>query len=1185
MGLTPTKDQLQVIQTLDKPLFVSAGAGSGKSSTLAQRVVHAFTPGSGSDGSPYLSSIDQLLIITFTDAAAAEIREKVRTQLHKASREDLALQIDNAWISTIHSMCARIVRRHALELKVDPLFEMISPVVQSELLQAAQNQVYKNIQEQNLFERTRQHFAASLPVSQRRTLASATAIELSMAMELRNAAANASRGFDSLYFPGAPNDIAAMLRSYIELLQEWLELVCAYAKCSKVASAEEDIARICENIDAYHAWAQTQDTSTPDELAELIKGFHRPRRNYGSGEVKEVAHAVHDALGELHLAVLLNTSQAVREDLIAIGKMIDEDYKTRKQALGVLDNDDLIAYALDALREHKHIAELYCNRFKLVMVDEFQDTNAQQVELIELLSGDKAQHLTTVGDAQQSIYRFRAADVEVFRTREKNSAATSVIKLDKNFRSHADVLAFVAACLGHGALEDFMPLIPGAKQTSLFANNSPRAQVLLLSAQKQGKSAAPADERRYVLAAQVAHQLAQYRKQGASADNMVLLLGKLTNVDTYLEALRAAGLDCVVSGGSTFSSREEVLQIAALLDFLANPHDTENGLFAALTGDMFRISADDLLALATKMQQTQPAPAKRGIDVGFLSFEFIAGCMPSLQLRRAYDVLKRAAERSRSWRIADVLLGAVRESGWMARLEAQGPEGRAILANVLAAIRFIDELVCDGKLGLSRAALEFRRWLAVSQEGPASLAGAKGGAVRVMTVHASKGLEFDIVAVSEWWGSANNSVAGLELDAHEGEVRCAYVPQGATASMFEKEIEDASQCNTMADWARYLHQRTRAADAAESARKLYVALTRAKEAVMLVADVVLSKNVLAASNLQSQVLQALYKDSLPNIGETTHEVGYLFPGADSSQKYILQTQRLLLSFTEDGYTIDSGGAIPEIEGSYTSCAYVIDALSEQAAQEEGATHQQQAATFDIYAQEPEEELAQLLCSAQTYTEARDSFSYSSIAAAQREKEVSAHTDTDRYDGGSGDATLSSELGRSEDEDKATSIGSAFHQLAQAMVESGQKPTEAHIAASAKTWSLKKRAQQRLVAALDVWSSSQLRKEVLTWPHIACEVPFFVQCDCEYGSYAEGYIDLLATNGNKALVIDYKTGNIHQNEDELYAHHKQQAALYAQVLSMRGFSEIVCKFVCVERTDNSGEPTVLSYEFTEGDAAL
>ncbi len=317
---------------------------------------------------------------------------------------------------------------------------------------------------------------------------------------------------------------------------------------------------------------------------------------------------------------------------------------------------------------------------------------------------------------------------------------------------------------------------------------------------------------------------------------------------------------------------------------------------------------------------------------------------------------------------------------------------------------------------------------------------------------------------------------------------------------------------------------------------------------------------------------------------------YVFPGADSSQKYIFQTQRLLLSLAEEGYSIDSGGAIPEIEGSYSSCAEIKDALSKQATQEQGAAqHQQdvqstQISTFDIYAQEPEEALAHLLCSAQVYTEARDIFSYSSLAAAQQETEASTHPDTGRYAGASADIASSFELERGKDEDKATSIGSAFHQLAQAMVESGRQPTEAQIAASAKTWSLKKKAQQRLAAALHVWSTSQLCKEVLAWPHIACEVPFFVQVNCEHGTYAEGYIDLLASDGNKALVIDYKTGNKSQSDDELYAHHKQQAALYAQVLSMRGFSEIVCKFVCVERTDSLGEPTVLSYEFTEEDVA-
>ena len=108
--------QLQIVKTLDRPLFVSAGAGSGKTFTLTRRIVYALSPESG----PFVEHLDQVLAITFTKDAAAEIRDRVRRALIEEGMDEEALTVDDAWISTIHGMCSRILRAHALELGIDP---------------------------------------------------------------------------------------------------------------------------------------------------------------------------------------------------------------------------------------------------------------------------------------------------------------------------------------------------------------------------------------------------------------------------------------------------------------------------------------------------------------------------------------------------------------------------------------------------------------------------------------------------------------------------------------------------------------------------------------------------------------------------------------------------------------------------------------------------------------------------------------------------------------------------------------------------------------------------------------------------------------------------------------------------------------------------------------------------------
>ncbi|MBM6775560.1 PD-(D/E)XK nuclease family protein, partial [Olsenella profusa] len=171
----------------------------------------------------------------------------------------------------------------------------------------------------------------------------------------------------------------------------------------------------------------------------------------------------------------------------------------------------------------------------------------------------------------------------------------------------------------------------------------------------------------------------------------------------------------------------------------------------------------------------------------------------------------------------------------------------------------------------------------------------------------------------------------------------------------------------------------------------------------------------------------------------------------------------------------------------------------------------------------------------------------------------------------------------DDADRATNLGSAFHELAQAMVESGRPVDGERVAAQARRWNLSARAEARLRAALARWEGSSLRAEALAWPHVRAEVPFFQSRPASpYGDFLEGAIDLLCTSedGRRALVVDYKTGDAGLTSEEVRARHAMQAEFYAGVLLAEGFEHVACAFVCVERDDASapGEPLVARYAF-------
>ena len=231
------------------------------------------------------------------------------------------------------------------------------------------------------------------------------------------------------------------------------------------------------------------------------------------------------------------------------------------------------------------------------------------------------------------------------------------------------------------------------------------------------------------------------------------------------------------------------------------------------------------------------------------------------------------------------------------------------------------------------------------------------------------------------------------------------------------------------------------------------------------------------------------------------------------------------------------------------------------------------APFDLY----EVDAGALPWAPATWRAREGVFSYSSVHAAllaERERPP-APTREQR-------AAEAEGAPAAEDADRATNLGSAFHELAQAMVECGGSVGEQGVAAQVRRWNLSARAEGRLRRALARWEGSALRAEALSWPVVRAEVPFFQRVDSPHGDYLEGAIDLLCTDadGRRALVVDYKTGDAGLTPDEVRERHAMQARFYAEVLLAEGFERVECAFVCVEREDEAapGEPLVVRYEF-------
>ena len=1158
-------EQRKIVTTLDEPLFVEAGAGSGKTFTLTRRVAWSLTPGSGADGAPFLDDLSQVLVITFTNAAAQEIRERVRSTLRAAGMREQALQVDSAWISTIHGMCSRILRRHAFELGLDPKFKIAeendAEAIQSRALEEVVGAAYRDrdgnpalreaFEEYQLGSRLQGGYCGLMGVVQ----------------DVRAAARAVPDGYEGLTFLQADDVSEVMSR-----LTEEMESLAAQKLTAK---ASEKVAPSLEVLRSFMELAPGRRTASA--AASALASVTLPR-SFGK-EAKEQGELAKAALAEARACVLLARPRAWVEDIVGLARKVDERVAELERQAGVLSNDELVSLALRAVRDNEAIARDYAGRFRLVMVDEFQDTDATQLELIGLLAGRDARHLATVGDAQQSIYRFRGADVGVFRGRGEELPPEQHVRLAVNYRSHADVLSLVdRACGGDaGVLADFMHLDPNPERDDKYrARDLPRIDVeVTRGVGTQGRVGA---QQAKVAAAALADRLAEYAAHGERPGDMALLLGTTTKAALYIDAIRERGLECVVTGGSTFTKAPEVSAMAKLLHVLANPKDTQSGLFPLLTSEMFMLDASDLLQLGTRAQRALDAPTMRKIDRGIETMEFFHGAAPSRRLAHAHDVLARARLATRRMPVADVCMQVVRESGWLSRLEAEGAAGVAREANVLAAVGYIRDLTDGMGLGPARAAKEFDLWLEMSRIPPASLAGGRMESVRVMTIHASKGLEFPVTAVAERWGQRPEGGKLKTLASGRGSV-CVLAPQDAIKDL--ERIQETDRPSNLAEWMRHAKAANDEAAAAEKSRLLYVALTRAREALIVGCNVAAKKDGMNPA-LACGFLDALLPGGVPAAGE--HQFGY--GGTEPGRLRVIDVAK-----ADGGITVDSAGSLAGVDG----------ALAAEPEAVEGAAAGEPA-SFDIYAVEDDPMAGRV----DVWRPREGVFSFSSAHEQMAERFARGEPDGGSDASGSDARPLPVRIPtRAEraaeqegapvttDEDRATNFGSAFHELAQCLVEVGEgldDPYEATLPegrfdATCDLWRLSARNRVRLRTALERWRTSRLRREALAHGRVRAEVPFFSPADSEFGEYVEGAIDLLATDegADSAFLVDYKTGDRGLSAEQVRARHEMQANFYASVLMGQGFASVDCRFVCVELADpdDSDEPYAVAYRFDAG----
>jgi ATP-dependent exoDNAse (exonuclease V) beta subunit len=741
---SPTPEQAAAIEVGGRDVLLEAGAGTGKTGVMVDRYCRLVCD---REVSP-----DAVLAFTFTDKAAAELRQRIRAELARRAELDseraaeLLAGIGGAWVTTIHGFCNRLLAGHPVAAGIDPGFRVLDA---PEAARAAREAFDEALAEFLADE-------ADGPISRH--------IGVFSAHRHRDAREELVAAFEVEGLRGIVAGVHAELRSRGEAEPRLPEPpptdpVAAIARAAAAAAgALEEMADGDPKRELLErALARLQAPGEPPGLDELLalrtdsraKAI-APYREAIDAAISRCAEAGEGGEAYRHLGQLL--------------ELFSTRFEAAKARRAGIDFEDLQILAARLL-ERAEVGGAYRERFSHLLVDEFQDTNRLQLRLIEALHGPRSE-LVVVGDEFQSIYGFRHADLDVFRERRHSigqRADAELMELSGNFRSRPQLIAavnhFGAALLG----ESYRPLRVGAAAAEgAPAGQGPEVELQLTA--RDGWDAEeielePAIDGRTPLnclaeARFLAARLRELADAGVGRGEMVVLLRAFTHLDAYEDSLQRAGLRPYVVGGRGYWSQQQVSDVCALLATIANPLD-DQALFGALASPASGLAPDTLWLLraaAGKRRHVWPA-LERAVGMGEAELaeperlEQIPASELEL-LRRFAATIAGLRGRGPRLPLDGLIEAATTETGYDLAVLMR-PAGEARFANVRKLMRLAAEFERREGRDL-RGLLDFLAARAESEaEAQAATAAEGHDGVRIMTVHNAKGLEFDVVAVPD----------------------------------------------------------------------------------------------------------------------------------------------------------------------------------------------------------------------------------------------------------------------------------------------------------------------------------------------------------------------------------------------------------------------------------------------------
>ena len=849
MSVKWTKEQEKVINLRNRSLLVSAAAGSGKTAVLVQRIISMVT-----DETDPLD-IDRLLVVTFTNAAAAEMRERVGAAIENALEQDPYNQhlqrqltlVHNAQITTIDSFCIRILRDHFHKIDLEPGFRIADEgelkLLREDVCEAVLEDFYQKADPEFLrfadsYSGAKNdlqikemilklyNYAESYPWPKEWLETCVQQYEAANEAELEEK--SWIRDFLS-YLNVRVEDLITAQEKLLELTQEPDGPYMYEASIAGDLRQLENL-RKCEHFSQWQAAISAIDfknigRSGKYEGSVAKKDVVMSGRKRMKDQIDKWKKTIFATMLEVQLERLTQTSKMVRM-LVTLTQAFSDRFQEEKQKKNMLDFSDVEHNALRVLvdSETKELTETaleYQQQYREVMIDEYQDSNYVQETLLTAVSGVKNgnENLFMVGDVKQSIYRFRLARPELFMDKyhrfSTEESSQQRIDLHRNFRSRREVVEAVNDIfyplmekdLGNVAYDAEAALYAGAVYPDYENADCCKPELLLVPSQESGM------ERREQEAAAVAGRIRELVETqeipGITYKDIVLLLRSMSGwAETYQKVFEQEGIPLIVASKTGYFSATEVQTVLSLLRVLDNPYQ-DIPLAAVMKSYFGKFSSEELAQIRSEYP-------------GMPFYQCVEQMLPVSEKIIAFqEMLQKFRQRIPYTPIHRLLQEILDETGYrnyVAALPA-GEQRRANLDMLMEKAVAYEQTSYHGLFHFIRYIDRLMKYDV--DYGEAEIVSEQENAVRLMSIHKSKGLEFPVVFVCGM---------GKQFNEQDLNSNMIFHPEfGIGLKWFD--CEKRTKANTL------IHQifamEAKKENLGEELRVLYVALTRAKEKLIL----------------------------------------------------------------------------------------------------------------------------------------------------------------------------------------------------------------------------------------------------------------------------------------------------------------------------------------------------------------